>query len=511
MYGMEIDPLDPLLVAIRRNDKNQVATLLNQTKDGCGNVTFWHIQKSFKVHQILLSQGDRLVNRGDTLKNSLEIIKLLTTAQKKANVLQAGSSMLAMKQNNSILQDLRLLPQEIVTHIAWYCWPKEKNALMRVCESFCDRLKDRTSILLANPSTISLLDKIDATVEYARSGNTYMIELLIKHGVKANDKNILGITPFHMARDNNHVQAMQLLIAHGADVNLLKPEIQPLDEATYEGNKDMVQTLLALEVNPSLSLATPLNIASWHGRTEIVALLLKHGTNVNQAGVDGWTALNIASRRGHIGIVELLLNHGANVNQENNMRQTPLKNALKNGYTEIIELLLAHGADVNHRNNKGQTPLYVESFNNHVDIVRFLLKKTDAKVNLADADGNTPLHCAASQGHIEIVKLLLYNLWLGEENQKNKQGNTPLHLASMKGHVEVVNLLLNAGADVNQRNNNGKTPLRLAQEKGYANNAAKFQSIIAKLQHSELDLAQHKHSLIMYLAIAMATLFIQSI
>ena len=56
---------------------------------------------------------------------------------------------------------------------------------------------------------------------------------------------------------------------------------------------------------------TPLHAAALAGNTEIVALLIKHGADVNVAKKDGWTPLKFATRSKRAEVVEILRKHGA--------------------------------------------------------------------------------------------------------------------------------------------------------------------------------------------------------
>jgi HEAT repeat protein len=79
---------------------------------------------------------------------------------------------------------------------------------------------------------------------------------------------------------------------------------------------------------------------------------------VNAKDSNGTTPLHIAVWEGRKELVELLLAKGADVNARTNpMGSTPLHFAASDGRKDLVELLLAHGADVNAKNNNSQTPL----------------------------------------------------------------------------------------------------------------------------------------------------------
>ena len=57
---------------------------------------------------------------------------------------------------------------------------------------------------------------------------------------------------------------------------------------------------------------TALMRAAYHGRGEMVRVLLEHGADPNLTRNDNFTALSLAAFFGHVEIVEVLMRHGAN-------------------------------------------------------------------------------------------------------------------------------------------------------------------------------------------------------
>ncbi len=200
-----------------------------------------------------------------------------------------SSSLHGMKRKNSRAKSTQKnqiqitpdLPQEMTAHIAGYCKPREKNLLLKVCKSFNACLKNRELIVRANPFTVSMADKRKGMFAYARSGNVEMIKLLLKVAkVKPDHRNSLGMTPLHYAMEKDHQSVVQLMIKHGANVHDPKPRIYPLHDAVHKGDKKYVKSLLALKVDPNVTLdnkATPLSIAIHKGYTKIEKLLRAAG------------------------------------------------------------------------------------------------------------------------------------------------------------------------------------------------------------------------------------------
>jgi ankyrin repeat protein len=303
------------------------------------------------------------------------------------------------------------LSKEIIKQIVPYCCSKEKNTLKMVCKDFYACLKSR-------PVTIN--QKVRHLFMYTYLNDIEMMQMLLENERLENYTNILGMTPFHVASDNDNVAAMQLLVDHGADVNKLKPQIHALHEAVYKGEVKTVKSLLRVGVKPDLVLAnglTPLGIAAFEGCVSIVELLLKAEikANVHHQNSDGFTPLHIAVHNGHTEIVKLLLGAQANVYQVDIHGCTALTIATYKSNIDSIPLLINAGADVNHKVKKGWSPLCIAAYNGDSNVVQLLL------------DNGANIHCAIK---VKLVKDPLI-----------KKGDTPLQIAQKKGHADVVHVL----------------------------------------------------------------------
>lgn len=95
-------------------------------------------------------------------------------------------------------------------------------------------------------------------------------------------------------------------------------------------------------------------------RKAVRKLLEQDGIDVNAKNSDGYTALILASSNGRTEIVAMLLDAGANVNARTNTNywgSTALIRASENKHTEIVAMLLDNGADVNATDDDGDTAL----------------------------------------------------------------------------------------------------------------------------------------------------------
>lgn len=100
-----------------------------------------------------------------------------------------------------------------------------------------------------------------------------------------------------------------------------------------------------------------LHAAAETGRKDVVELLLAHGADVNVKDLHGETPLHKAVCGGHGQAVESLLAAKADINAEDSCKSTPLREAVTSKRPDMVSLLLAQGASVNVALQNGETPL----------------------------------------------------------------------------------------------------------------------------------------------------------
>lgn len=119
---------------------------------------------------------------------------------------------------------------------------------------------------------------------------------------------------------------------------------------------------------------TPLGLAAFFGQVDAVKVLLDHGAAVDAADRSrfGNTALDAAVAANHADVVRVLLAAGANANVRDSARYTPLHKAAANGNAEIARLLLEGGADASAVRDGGKTPLADAMDRGHGDLAEVL-------------------------------------------------------------------------------------------------------------------------------------------
>jgi ankyrin repeat protein len=222
-----------------------------------------------------------------------------------------------------------------------------------------------------------------------------------------------GRTPLIFAAGNGHLAIVELLVSHGADVELADSELD----------------------------STPILWAAWRGYKDVVMFLLDQGADIEARNFFDSSALSLAVKSGHSGVVKLLLQRGANTDLVDKHDQSPLSHAAEEGYENIVEMLLTiDNIDIEARDAHGQTPLLYAISANSIAIVKRLLE-AGANINSKDHMRVTPLALAVEEGHEAIVELLLSTKDCDAYRSDPKAG-TLVSLARQQGHETIVQLLL---------------------------------------------------------------------
>lgn len=159
-----------------------------------------------------------------------------------------------------------------------------------------------------------------------------------------------GITEeLFSAVQKNDLDRVRELLAQGADVEARDAHsATPLLRAARYGYTDIAALLIkkGAEVNAKDDAigATPLILAASRGHTDTTKLLIEKGADVNAQAKDGKTSLMGAAYAGFIDIAKLLIMKGANINAKDAKDETALAKAEKRGMTDMADLLRMAGA-----------------------------------------------------------------------------------------------------------------------------------------------------------------------
>jgi len=293
---------------------------------------------------------------------------------------------------------------------------------------------------------------ITAVWAAAERGNVQALELLLSHGASHSVPDVYGSTAAGEAASNGHDKALSMLIKAGADVNQQNLDgCTPLYRAVANGHKSTVALLIkaGADINKAnKSGRTPVGVASWTGMTECLELLLEKKADVSKADNDKWSPIFAASANNHIECLDLLMRGKADVAQANSKLQTPLYIAAKNGHAIVCGKLLEKGANINVQDADGDTALFVASQEGHLEVMRLLVER-QADILIANRNGLTPSKIAAQSFQAEAVEYLKKV----EADEMDRLRKDALHA---KKELEEVKAKLSTGASGQVRTRGGK-------------------------------------------------------
>ncbi|KAK6526495.1 hypothetical protein TWF694_005078 [Orbilia ellipsospora] len=256
-----------------------------------------------------------------------------------------------------------------------------------------------------NPEILKSVDKDNHTALHHTASQNFpaCIEVLLRNGIDHRTRTSRNErTAFYKAVKSGNLEVVELFLKYGTEV--------------------------AIEDSRGW---TPLHIAAYYGFVEIGELLLDHGADVN-LGPGGYTPLHIAVLREHTEFVEFLLDNEADttittmsghraidfceaIEHQQNQAITGRLNISEHYYTISglrsaatraqnvhIRDLLERGADINGTDDGGFTALYWAASGGHNETVRLLIE-SGADVNIRTDDGSSIMDCWLDQESVDLA------------------------------------------------------------------------------------------------------------
>jgi ankyrin repeat protein len=247
-----------------------------------------------------------------------------------------------------------------------------------------------------------------------------------------------GLTPLLLAVRENRTESVRLLMAAGADVNLvLANDTSPLSMAIQNAHYELASFLLDQGADP--------NLADYDGKAALYAAVdMRNMANTDTPGPPN-------DRDVALELIRKLLRHGAEPNVQltdrppfrgganrswlNEIGATPFYRAAVSGDVAVLRLLLAYGADPAITADDNTTPLMVASGVGYFHNVSFTWPDSQA---------------------LEALRLCME---LNGLNDRNDIGMTALHGAAFRGWNAGVQALVARGADLKVEDRQGRIAL----------------------------------------------------
>jgi len=263
----------------------------------------------------------------------------------------------------------------------------------------------------------------------AQDGNLEGLQRFVAQGIPLDSRDRGGLTALHVAAKAGHLEVVQWLVEHGAD----------LHACTFRNPGDA-------------GSHTPLHLAVGAGRLEVARFLIERGAKVNAKMSDGATSLMLAAESGRTDLLMLLLEHGADISLHSQIGQTAFSIAACSERWALAEVLVQKGADVNDRSqgNNGTVLMSMAVLKDVVG-VQFLLSH-GADVHLRDDLGQTALHLAVIGATARIRE------WTHDEKGNSYKEDDPA------AAIRVIRVLLSAGALTTVPDADGMTPVSRARK-----------------------------------------------
>ena len=301
----------------------------------------------------------------------------------------------------------------------------------------------------------------------ALHGHINVMETLLKHNADVNAEDSTGQRrPLHFAAGGRKTAMVKFLIRQGAQVDAeARNAVQAIHEASWSGSVEVLDALFeagaALDCSDWLGYR-PLHWATWApNHTDIIKYLANRKAEVDAKSSDGSRAVHLTCRTDSTNL-SILLALGAKTNYDDGT-DSALVTAINSENANAVEMLLKHGVDPNCRATDGSTALHALASlrsktlsvpSNDTKICRLLLDH-GANLHMKDDNENQVLHWLASHNSTSMAdifamkELAILVLDQGADiDATNSEGCSPLYLAIRCGNRQLGGLLIRSGSRV---------------------------------------------------------------
>jgi ankyrin repeat protein len=306
-------------------------------------------------------------------------------------------------------------------------------------------------------ATPPAFDEIAAVI---RDNDLVKLRQLVQSKEAANVASGLGMTPLHYAAIYGSPEALQVLLAAGADPNSHNQvHATPLVYAAWSFDRAhlLVEAGAAANVVASDGITPLLVAAAAQGNLPTLKYLLSKGANLQAQSSSGSNALIRAAQFGDVAMTRFLLEQGADAKHADKGGFTALLGATGFPDRQRIQLLLAAGGDPNAFNSFGGmvkngpialvhlSPLMTAAPHSDQETIACLLK-AGAHVNALDSRKMNSLMLAIATDFAQPATVRQLIAAGADVQAKDTYGASVLDWARRFGNPEILAMLQAAGA-----------------------------------------------------------------
>nr|XP_056706081.1 fibronectin type 3 and ankyrin repeat domains protein 1 [Euleptes europaea] len=190
--------------------------------------------------------------------------------------------------------------------------------------------------------------------------------------------NKLGYSALMVASQKGFGRLVEILVENGAEVN--KKNSSGKDSlmiACFSGHLDIVQYLRSQGASwetRDLGGCTAMHWAADGGHFDVVQWMIEDGckVDVKDIGLEWTPLMRVCAVSGKSDVAALLIEAGANVNLKDKDGKTPLMVAALNNHEELVQVLLEKGADITVKNEYGKGALEMARSLNRMSVVSLI-------------------------------------------------------------------------------------------------------------------------------------------
>uniref|UniRef100_A0A0D3HWG4 Serine/threonine-protein kinase BSK1-like TPR repeats domain-containing protein n=1 Tax=Oryza barthii TaxID=65489 RepID=A0A0D3HWG4_9ORYZ len=202
----------------------------------------------------------------------------------------------------------------------------------------------------------------------ASYGHLEICKFLVEEsGLDVNSGSHRGETPILLAACDGDINVLIYLLDHGGDPAIPNAGgFTPLHYAAEYG----------VHVDPLNYRGAPLHLAASKDRVQAMKVLLEHGADPNRVVNHIFSPLMMACCGHSLKCVKLLVEAGADVNGNSTNGPTPLTEAVDDSLTDVVKFLVGAGADPNIPDEEGRIPIMVAAARGQRELVEILFPRT---------------------------------------------------------------------------------------------------------------------------------------